>query len=236
MSSLTKEKAEPGLVFVGIYAFMMAGFGGLFGFIYLMSFPLKGFSNLQERAEALEARESPGPITADAFFIKGPTLRTSSWETKRQQLIDASATTIKVTAGEINAWLGTKFRPSAVPTDQNEKDLLIEPDRPNIGITSEGEIYLNLPAKISGYGLDGSYALSAQVRYSRASPPDLLVDHLQIGGAGVPLPGILGAQLVSAILQAFSSAEEYAVISQAWNRVQSVEVSDRALILTLDRP
>lgn len=236
MSSQKKEKSEAGLVFVGISALMMAGFGAMLGFIYLMSFPLKEFSSMGERVEALEARESTEAIPGDAFYIEGPILRSSSWENKRQQFLDGNVSTIKVTAGEINAFLERKFRSSAVPVDEDHAGLMIEPEAPNIGISGEKATFLNLPARIKGYGLDGSYVFSAKVRFSRSSPPGLSVDRLQIGGAAVPLPGILGKAVVSSIRRAFSSAEEYQVISSAWSVVQSVEVVDGALILTLVRP
>jgi hypothetical protein len=63
-----------------------------------------------------------------------------------------------------------------------------------------------------------------------------LVDRLQIGGAAVPLPGIIGAKIVSGIINSFSSAEEYALIREAWSRVQSVETADGAFVFILNRP
>lgn len=236
MSSVIKDKSEPSLLFVSIFALITAGVGGLTGFIYLMSFSSKAYSSVQERAAALEDRESTDSIPGDAFYIEGPTLRSNSWQTKRQQLIDGSAPTIRVTAEEINAWMEAKFRPAVVQTDEENNGLMLQPDRPNVGITREGTTYLNLPTEISGYGIDGNYVLSAQVRYASGAPTRLLIDHLQIGGAAVPLPRILGAKIVSSILEAFSGTEEYPLIRQAWSRVRSVEIAEGALVLSLDTP
>lgn len=236
MSSVIKEKSEASLLFVGIFAVLMAGFGGLLGFIYLMSFPLQAHSSMQERAEALEDGESSGTVPGNAFFVEGPVLRTSGWMTKRQQLIDGSTSTIKLSAGEINAWLAAKFRPSSVQESVNAEGLLIEPGRPNVGITRKGATYLNLPTKIKGYGLDGDYVFSAKVRYASGTPASLRVERVHIGGAAVPLPGILGARLVSAVLQGYGDSEEHAVIQEAWGRVRSVEAADGALVLTMDTP
>lgn len=236
MSSLIKEKPESSALLVFVYAFLMACFGCFLGLIYLMSFPLEPYSNLSEREKVLEGRESLDPIPGDAFYIEGLTLRTRSWETKRKQLIDGSTPTIRVSVGEINAWFEANFRSAVTKGDEETSGLEIVPDMPNIGISDDGTTYLNLPAEISGYGIDGEYVFSAQVRYNSGSPANLSVDNLQIGGAAVPLPSIFGAHVVSTIMKAFSSAEEYAVMRQAWSRVSSVEVIGGALVLSLNTP
>jgi len=230
-----KSKPEPSPFFAGVYAFMMVWFGGLLGFICLLLFPLKAYTSMQERAKVLEERDSLYTLPGDAFYIEGPTSRSSEWTAKRQQLIDGSAATIQISAAEINAWLGAKFRVSAVPTSEGEKGLVLKPDKPNVGITADGTTYLNLPAQISGYGFEGNYVLSAKVRYTAKAPVRLIVDRLQIGGAAVPLPRITGAKIASAIINSFSSAEEYALIREAWSRVQSIETTDNAFVLTLNR-
>jgi len=201
-----------------------------------MSFPLEAYSSMRERTEALEARESPEPIPGDAFYIEGPTERARQWQTKREQLLDGSVQTMTVTPGEVNAWFETYFRSVPVSADEENRGLTLIPEAPNLGLGEDGEIYLNLPGEIRGYGLDGNYVLSAQVRFASGAPADLLVDRLQVGGAAVPLPGLLGARVVSTIIDGFSSAEEYALLSEAWRRVESVEVVNGALVLTLTTP
>jgi len=235
-ASKTKEKSEHSQVFVYLYAVAMAGIGVFLGILYLLSYPLTAYASMDERAQALEARESLDPIPGGGFYIEGSTLRSRSWEAKRQQLIDGSARTITVTAGEINAWFENKFRSSAPAADDESKGLTLVPEIPNLGISEEGTIYLNLPADITGYGLDGDYVLSARVRYKTGAPASLVVDRLQIAGAAIPFPGQLGAQFVSTVIEAFSGAEEYGVIREAWSRVESVEALNGALVLTLNTP
>lgn len=235
-SSANKEKPDHSRLFIFLYALALGAIGFFLGMMYLMSFPLEGYSSMEERATALEGRESLDPIPGDAFYIEGSTLRSRTWETKRQQLIDGSSPTITVTTGEINAWFEAKFRSSTVVTGEEASGLTLVPEIPNLGISEAGTLYLNLPAEITGYGLDGNYVLSAQVRYTSGAPAGLVVDHLQIGGAAVPMPGQLGAHLVSTIIEAFSSAEEYAIFSEAWSRVESVEIIDGALVLSLNTP
>ncbi|MFU8847945.1 MAG: hypothetical protein ACNA77_04415 [Opitutales bacterium] len=231
-----KEKSEQSLLFVFIYALMMVWMGGLLGFMTLFSFPLKAYANEEDHAKALEARESSHAIPGDAFYIEGPVARSPSWESKRQQLIDATVPEVRISVGEVNAWLEAKFRVGTPSAGEEGAGLVLRPERPNMGLSRAGTIYLNLPAKISGYGLDGAYVLSARVSYKEGSPASLIVDHLQIAGAAVPLPRIIGAKLVSALINGFSSADEYAVLREAWSRVQSVETTDSTFILTLKRP
>lgn len=235
-SSAIKEKSEHSRLLVFLYALAMVGFGVFFGIIYLMSFPLEAYSNLDERNAALEGRESLAPVPGDAYYIEGPTLRTRTWEEKRELLLDGSARTLRVTPGEINAWFEAKFRGGKSEAEEDVSGLTLEPDTPNLGINEEGTIYLNLPADITGYGLDGSYVLSARVRYADGAPPSLVVEHLQIGGAAVPFPRVLGAQFADKIIKAFQIAEEYAVFREAWGRIESLETEKGALVLTLKRP
>ncbi|PXA03970.1 hypothetical protein DDZ13_10050 [Coraliomargarita sinensis] len=231
-----KEKSEPSHWPVYLYGAAMAFLGMLLGIIYMMSFPLKGYSSLEERKVEMEARESLDPVPGDAFYIEGPTLRSRTWELKRKELIEGTAQTITLSPGEINAWFGANFRSSVPVTEEESSGLTLVPDVPNLGISEEGTLYLNLPSDITGYGLDGDYVLSAQARYSRGTPVKLVVDRLQVGGAAIPLPGQLGAQMVSKVIKGFSAAEEYKVIREAWDRVQSVEIKNGELVLTLDTP
>lgn len=231
-----KEKSEDSRLLVFLYAVVMAAFGVFLGMIYLMSFPLEAYSSLKERGEALEGRESLDPIPGDAFYIEGPILRTRGWELKREQFINGSAGTIRVSPGEINAWFASNFRAATPSTEKAKSDFTLSPKVPNLGFSEAGTVYLNLPADISVYGIDGHYVLSAHVRYAEGAPARLVVEHLRIAGARIPFPRVLGSRIVSRIVKGFSSAEEYILISKAWNRVESVEFGENELLFTLDTP
>jgi len=228
-----KEKTEHSLLFVGIYACLLAWLGGLLGFICLMQFPLQAFPDMQAQAKTLEGREPAYIFPGDAFYLEGPVARAPGWTTKRQQLLDASAASLQISVGDINAWIDAKFRSAAVPASE-QQGLMLMPERPNVGIAADVTTYLNFPAKISGYGLEGKYVLSARIHYREGTPARLVVDHLQIAGAAVPLPRMIGARIVSTLINSFSSADEYALIQEAWSRVQAVETSDGACVLTLN--
>lgn len=231
-----KKTSEQSLFLVVIYACMMVWFGVMSGFVFLMLFPLEAYASEQEHAKVIEERESARMMPGDAYYIEGPIARSRTWEAKRQQLIDGSVKNIRFSVGEVNAWLEAKFRAVATQQDEEESGLMLEPDLPNVGISESGIIYLNLPTKLTGFGLDGNYVLSARVRYKDGAPARMVIDRLQIAGAAVPLPRLIGAGIASRLMGAYSSAQEYGVLRQAWQQVQSVEISDSAFILTLNRP
>ncbi len=228
-----KKDSETSLLIAGIYALMLMAFGSFLGFLCLMSFPLQGYSSVQEQLNAQEQRESHYSMPGEAYYIEGPTLGSSTWESRRTQLIDGSAPTITVSAGEINAWLAAKFRPGVNNSSEEDNGLVIEPARPNVGITQEGAVYLNLPARISVYGIQGNYVLSARVSYAGGNPARLRIHQLQVGGAPVPFPRVLGARIFSALVNGFRATEEYPILREAWGRVDSVEVVDGNLVLNL---
>lgn len=237
MASNAENKDKDFSLFLSLaYAGMMASLGLLLGMLYLLSFPLKGYASLQERDKALEGRETQAPSPADAFYLEGPTLRNRTWEAKRGQLIQGGAPSVTLTPGEINAWFEAKFRPGKSAKDTETTGLSLEPDIPNLGLSEAGVVYLNLPSKISGYGLDGDYVLSAQVQFTPGPGPGLVVDRMQIGGAVVPLPEVLGARLISAIMASYSQTEEYSALNKAWDRVQTVEIAPDGLILKFAAP
>lgn len=211
----------------------MALVGLVLGILYLLSFPAEAYASLAERKAAMEDRESLDPTPNDAFYIGGPVLRTRTWETKRRQIIDGSAQSVTVSIGEINAWLEANFRGGALPAGEESEGLTLIPETPNMGLSEDGTLYLNLNADIEGYGLDGDYVLSAQVRYGSGAAPGLIIDRMQIGAAVIPLPAVLGSRIVSAILGSYAESGEYQTMQEAWQRVQSVEVKEGALVLSL---
>jgi len=227
-----KKKSDPNNFLVFLYGAMMAASGVFLGILYLMSFPLVAYSSLGERERAMEERESMVPVPGDAFYIEGPVLRSRGWESKREALLEAQSGSVTVTVGEINAWLEDNFRVSAQSGEASD-GLTILPNTPNLGMSESGEIYLNLPCKITGYGLDGEYVLSARVTYAGSQPTGLQVHQFQLGGAAIPLPSVLGAKLIRSVMGAYSGSEEYASMNDFWSRLASVEVSEGALVFTL---
>lgn len=233
MPTLFKEKKEPSVSIALIYAAMMSFFGVIVGMVYLMSLPLQGFSSMAERAKAREERNSLDPVPTDAFYLEGPVLQTSSWEAKRNRLINGGAGVLEISPGEINAWFASKFQPSSGPPAKNEEGILIVPGQPNVAVSEEGVFFVNLPAQVSGYGMNAEYVLSAIGGYSSGAPAVFKIDQLKIGSAKMPLPDLLGSQIIDVLTQSYKQTKEYKTILSAWERVDSVEFSGSSLRLKL---
>jgi hypothetical protein len=220
---------------VGVYvaACAMALLGVMLGIFYMMSFPLQAFGSMAERARALEERERLNPIPGDAFYIEGPTLRTRSWEAKRNRILEGEAGTLEISVGEINAWFATRFRGGTPPKADEAEGFVITPSTPNVAVTEDGVLFLSLPAQFTGYSIDAEHVVSAKGAFQSGAPAKFKITNLHIGGAAMPLPGVIGTQVKGALLKAYAQSDEFSALAEAWNRVDSVEISNGGLKLTL---
>lgn len=233
MSKDTKEKKESSPIASYIYALLVACLGFAIGVVYMMTFPIQSYASLAEYAEAMEEREVVGAHPSDAYYIEGPTDRGRSWEVKRKQLVEGSASVVTFSAGELNAWLAARFRPaSGGPSNDSAQGLTIMPGLPNIAVDEENRLHVNLPAQISGYGLDGEYMISVRGQY-KAGTNQFSIDYMQVGAAPVPFPSLIGNTIVSVLMKGYSATEEYKAIMNFWSKVESVEAIDRSLQLSL---
>ena len=229
----SKEK-EQSLIAALVYAALVALLGVLLGMFYMLGFPLQSFSSMAEQAESMEGRESLEPIPADAFYIEGPVLRSRSWEGKRAQFLEGGGGSLVITAGEINAWLASKFRPaSGSPQSESEDGFVLLPKEPNVALTEDNVFYVNLPTEVVGYGFDGEYVLSATGEYSEGAPAKFAFHSFRFGSAKVPLPGFLGGRFLATFFEGFGQFEEFKAIQEAWNRVEAVEIADGGLKFSL---
>jgi hypothetical protein len=225
-----KTEKSPSILGVYFYAVLIVLFGALLGFAYMMTFPPQAFSSQAEYQASLADSEEPisAPKPGDAYYIEGPMLRTRSWEAKRELLKAPGGQTVRLSAGEINAWMKAKFRPGLPPTNGEEPSVLIVPGVPNVAITDAGFIYLNLPTTITAYGSTNDFTVSARGVFNAK---DLHFEMILVSSAKLPLPDLLGTRLFETLSQSYQSTEEYAIFSEAFARAESVEIADGELVL-----
>ena len=132
-----------------------------------------------------------------------------------------------LTVGEMNAWLNTMFRSSGGSDESS--GLVVVPGTPNVAVSEDGVLHVNLPTEISGYTLEGEYVLSATGRFSIGAPASFVFSSFQVGGAKVPVPEVLGAQIANALLKGYEASDEFQAIVKAWERVDAVEVAEGGL-------
>lgn len=221
----------PSNVGVYFYAVLTALFGGLLGFFYLTAFPAQAFASQEEYEASIAELEEPiYSKPGDAYYIEGPILRSRAWEAKRQQLSTAGAKTVSLSAGEINGWMAAKFRVPEPQTGDDAPSILIVPGVPNIGLVDGRGFYLNIPVTITAYGAEGEYALSA---FGNLKSSGMEIQSLGISCAKVPLPNLIGKQILNTLSAGYQSTEEYGIVSEALTRVDSVTVEGDQLVIVL---
>ncbi len=209
----------------------MALFGGLLGFIYLATFPAEAFSSVEEYEKSIAELEEPiYAKPGDSYYIEGTTVRTRAWEAKRQQLSDGGAQTVSLSAGEINGWMAAKFRVAEPPKSEDEPSVLIQPGIPNVGLVDGEGLFLNVPLTISAYGSSGEYGAYL---FGTIEPSGFRIKSMQINCAKIPLPGIFGEQLMNTLSAGYKSTEEYKIIADAFDRVESTSIKDGQLVIVL---
>jgi hypothetical protein len=233
MSKNPSEKTPPSILGVYFYATLMALFGAVLGFVYMATFPGQAFSSKADyEASLAESEESvSAPKPGDTYYIEGNVSGTRSWEPKRLQLAAEGAQSVRLSEGEINSWMTTKFRPGAIPSGEEAAGLMIVPGVPNFAITDEGIVYLNLATAISAYGAKGNFIISARCTLDASG--EVRFKSVNVSSAKVPLPGILGRQIYQTLAKGFKETEEYAIISEAFARADSIEIEGSELIFNL---
>ena len=224
MSAAKKQKEEgPSLSGVVVSAILLALIGAFLGFLLLASVPPKSFKSVADLNDYLE--KNPEAKLLDVSYFEGPVSRDRSWEQKREALLNGSATTVELTAAEINAWMSAKFRkPSAAPAGEDEAGIVILPGVPNFFIDASEGVFLNLPTKVTIYGSAHDCMMIAQGHFSAGSQAEFQMDALRVNDAAIPVVGGLGGELVEALLQAYSQTDEFVAFQAAWKKVESVEV------------
>jgi hypothetical protein len=226
-----KENKKSGLFGVCLIAPIMVWLGGLAGFLYLTAFPAKPFSSMREyEAARVEADSSELPKPSDAFYIKGPTLASRSWEAKRRSLSETGPQAVTLSAGEINAWMDGRFS-SVIPTaNAKESKMLVVPGVPNFAVVEERGLYLNLPLTVVLFGSKYDCML---ITLGTVSENGFEVSSVSLNGAAIPLPGLVGASILQSLAQAFQSTEDYGIVAAAFERAESVTMESGAVVFRL---
>lgn len=218
----TAEQEGPTLAGISVSAVLLALVGALLGVLYLASVPPTSFKSVADLNAYLE--KTPELKLLDRSYFKGPVSSSRSWEQKREVLLNGSATTVELTAGEINAWMSAKFRKPSAAAAGDEAGIVILPGVPNFFIDAATGFFLNLPTEVSIYGSTHDRIIIAQGSFSAGPQVQFQISALRVNDAAVPVIAGLGKQLLQALLQAYSQTDEFVACQQAWEKVESVEL------------
>ncbi|WP_269523216.1 hypothetical protein [Coraliomargarita parva] len=234
MSAALAKNAEkePTLIGILILGVLMALIGSLLGFLCLASFPARAFSTPAETEEFVSSKLDSYPMPGDAYYMQGPELRTNSWVSKRLQALSGDPVTLQLTAGELNAWMGARFKPGNANELEGEANILVVPGIPNF--YTEGQaMYISLPSQLLFYGLDLEFTAFAKGHFTSGPSPDFIVDEFHVNSASVPVQAGLAKKLGDFLVSAYSSSEEYLSLQGVWERVESLELKDGSIRLNL---
>ena len=137
------EEQGPSVGGVIFCAVIVALVGALLGFLFLASVPPTSFKSVADLQAYLE--KNPEPVLLDMSYFEGRISRGRSWEQKRETLLNGSATTVELTADELNAWMSSKFRNSSpAASDEDAPDIVILPGVPNFFIDEKEGFFADL--------------------------------------------------------------------------------------------
>lgn len=217
-----KEPSKAGIYVMGLCLFVI---GAFLASLFLLTIPAQAFSSVKEYEKSLESKEVPmGPMPNETFYFEGPVTRSRSWEVGRNKLLNGEGS-VSFTAGELNGWLSSKFRPGKSPNADETKGMLIVPGTPNFFIEGPENVYVSLPTEIAFYGNEVECVFFAKGHFANnGSGVDFVIEQLNASSAGIPGVGILGNAIVNTLLGAYRETGEFKAISEAWTGLKSVEV------------
>ena len=228
---MSKPKPEPNVAATVVAGLGLAVVGVILGIVYFVSFPLQAHTNQRALNAALDQKENPHFGPGDSYYFKGPVLRGKSWAPKREQLFAGEVQKLEFKAGELNGWLDTYFKPAAPVSGEESSGITIRPDMPNLAVVEPGRLDVSLPATLEAFGWKGKFVLSATGYFESGAPADFVVRKMNLNGAR--LPGFIGQLLVGRLAKAYRQTEEYGRIIESWQRVESVDLAEGALRLSL---
>ena len=219
MAAIKTEKT-PGLFGVYLSGIISIWIGGILGFVFMATSPTKAFPSLDAYRAAQAEEDAPrASKPGNAFYIEGPLLRTRSWEAKREQLSAPGPQTVSLSIGELNMWANSRFTAASPPSNLKDAKLLIVPGIPNFAAVEERGFYINLPLSVIILGRSYECML---VAVGTLDTSGFQAESVSFNAAAIPLPSVLGARALESVAQAFQTSEDFGIITQAFERAESV--------------
>lgn len=225
-----KEEEEVGPTWAGVISLALCSLviGVLLGFIFLASFPVKALASSKEAEGFLSENTSRAPRPDDGYYFEAAPARSRNWEIQRRALLSGDSNQIEVQFSDLNSWTSSMFRPATPPAGKDKPKYMLNPREPKFGTDGEGTVYLILPVTATIFEYSKKSTLYVTGHFPEGGK-DFSIDSFHVNNAALPpVPG-LSEYVYSTLMQAFSESEEYKAITEAWDKVQSVEVTENSL-------
>lgn len=225
-----KNKVDKGPSITGviIIAVLNGLVGAILGFVFMSSFSAKSFAS---RAEFDRYLTSDDFVSANkpgsAYYFRTDPVRGRSWENKRNQLLQGGSSQITISSAEINSWITSRFIPPSL--DQVDSPIAIAPGVPNFSAQDDDQIYISIPLKVRAFGKVYNRTFFAKAHFSAV---DLILDEASVDSARLPHRSVF-MPIYEKFKDSYRFTDEYKAIAEAWQRVESVDVSSDSLKLRL---
>lgn len=212
-----------------VAAVVMALLGGCLGFLCLACQSPTAFKDQAQRS-AHNARFQAAAVGLpfEAYYLKGELDSSQNWQQKRLQVLAATNQPVELSHAELNAWLRAHFRPVA----DTASPQTFEMRAPNIYL-SQQIVYISVPFDFSILGLRKQWILFARGSFVGEEKPQFKFDSLYLNNAALPFAAGYGGSLVSGLLSVFSGAQDYQLLVETWQRIESIQLSANAMQLHL---
>ena len=227
---------ESGHLSTYILGFSFASLGVMLGFAYMLQFEGKAVAKASDlpvpaessAEEAEEAEDVPPIKPGDTFYVENRLSNTRNWIEARQQIVEGTASEVRLSGGDLNAWI--RQRTQLLVPPEESRGILVIPGRPAFGTGRDNTFYINMSLQVSAYGLKDELKLIAQCGTEGAG---IRVDSLFLNSARIPLASTLGQRLLLTLTRPFQGNEDFEIIRDAISRADSLQVSGGEFVLKL---
>ena len=227
------DAKDPSLLGVVFFALLFALIGSVSGFTLLASIRPEPFSSVAEFESEMEKNSEKRLL--NAYYFKGPTSSLDNWVLKREILLNSNSTTVELTDAEINAWIAKKFDFVQTPLSQKKKlKLVIIPGLPNFFINTAEGIHFSMKLEVVIQGQIIRSQILGKGHFSGENPVGFQLSELRLNEASIPFPAKLSDRLLDLLVKSLNDNEEFIALKEAWQKVNSVEVIENGIRLSLN--
>lgn len=232
MAAVRKNAREPSLAVSVFLGLIVALIGVVLGAGYMMALPATHYPSVEEREKALEATSESEVIRPpDLYYYKGSVARTAQWTQKRATFVGGSATEVRVSSEQVNAWMSSSFRKPSQKKEEEASGLLLFPSPPNFYFDGDKNVHMSVDLAVDYNGREFAVTATAIGSFERSNPNGFTIQRVRLNSALVP--PFLSQRVMDLILATFQETEEYQTLKDAWRKLRSVEIVDDAVVLRL---
>lgn len=235
------ETKNPSLLGVAFFAVVMAVVGASFGFLLLATIPSKAYATIADYQKATEkSPEGDSKNTSQkklqrSYHFEGSKASGSVWVQKREMLLTANDEPLVLTDSEINSWATYKLKKLRLSfSDKERPSVFMVLGAPNFFIDETDGVHFSIAVEVVTFGMRIQSMLIGKGSFSGEDGSEFNLNEFRLNDARIPYAEKMYDDLLDALLESFQKSEEFALIKEAWEKVDSVELVGNGIRLNLD--